>query len=225
MNVNLYLYMHELSEQFGVFAFLASEIFLNPFIKNVPPVIIYWVLWFSPNDNIAIKRQKLIITLFVAVSAIFLGRVTNMVLPFKLRPMYDAAVTQNPVVNPVLSEWSAFPSDHAVLFFSLAACFLLINRFAGSLALLHAVFIVSIPRILYGFHWPSDILGGAIIGVTVALISMNFATRYFDRTRLYTLARGRPLILYPTLIFLTMQIATMFVTMRMVASTILSLFA
>jgi len=225
MDLKLYLYMFELAGRFEIFSYLPPNLILNPFIKNVPPVILFWALWFFPNDEIAATRQKLITTLFVAATAIFVGRAINMVLPFKLRPMYDPTVTQTPVVNFDLSEWSAFPSDHAALFFSLAMCFLLINRFAGILALLHAVFIVSIPRILLGFHWPSDILGGAAIGIAVALILMGFAAMRFDRTQLYTLASRHPLILYPALILVTTQIAIMFGTMRLVASKLFSLFA
>ena len=132
--------MFELAGRFEIFSYLPPNLILNPFIKNVPPVILFWALWFFPNDEIAATRQKLITTLFVAATAIFVGRAIKMVLPFKLRPMYDPTVTQTPVVNVDLSEWSAFSSDHAALFFSLAMCFLLINRFAGILALLHAVF-------------------------------------------------------------------------------------
>jgi undecaprenyl-diphosphatase len=198
---------------------------LNPFIKNVPPVILFWALWVLPNKDVAATRQKLIASLFVAAMAIVSARVISLALPFKLRPMYDTIVAQNPIVNVDLSEWSAFPSDHATLFFSLAMCFLMINRFAGILAFFHALLIVSVPRILLGFHWPSDIIGGTAIGIAVALILMSVIGRYFDRTRLYTIASRYNSVLYVALIFFTVQIATMFSAMRLVASKLLALFA
>jgi undecaprenyl-diphosphatase len=224
VDLKLYLYMLEVAGRIEVFSYFPPNLMLNPFIKNVPPVVLFWVLWFLPNSNIAATRQKLIVTLFAAITAIFVGRVINMALPFKLRPMYDPSVTQTPVVDVDLSGWSAFPSDHAALFFSLAMCFLVINRFAGILAFLHAAFIVSIPRILLGLHWPSDILGGAVIGIAVALILMRITARRFNHTQLYTMASQHPYILYPTVIFVTMQVAVMFSTMRLVASKLLSLF-
>ena len=188
-------------------------------------MILFWALWVLPNKDVAATRQKLIASLFVAAMAIVSARVISLALPFKLRPMYDTIVAQNPIVNVDLSEWSAFPSDHATLFFSLAMCFLMINRFAGILAFFHALLIVSVPRILLGFHWPSDIIGGTAIGIAVALILMSVIGRYFDRTRLYTIASRYNSVLYVALIFFTVQIATMFSAMRLVASKLLALFA
>jgi undecaprenyl-diphosphatase len=225
VDLSIYFYMHEVAGRFGVFSYFSPNLILNPFIKNVPPVILFWALWVLPNKEVAATRQKLIASLFVAAMAICSARVISLTLPFKLRPMYDPVVSQNPIVNIDLSEWSAFPSDHATLFFSLAMCFLMINRFAGILAFFHATLIVSIPRILLGFHWPSDIIGGATLGIVVALILMSVIGRYFDRTRLYTVASRYNSILYMALIFLTMQIATMFGTMRLVASKLFVLFA
>ena len=225
MDQQFYTYLHDIAGQFEVFSYIPPDWFLSPFVKNVPPVVLFWILWLFPYGDIAVTRQKLITTVFVAATAVFTGRALNMALPFKLRPMYDPTVTQSPVVNVDLSEWSAFPSDHAALFFSLALCFLLINRFAGILALFHAIFIVSIPRILLGFHWPSDILGGAAIGIVVALLLMGFVGMRFDRTQVYTSASRHPFILYPVLIFVTMQIAVMFSTVRLVVSKLFSLIA
>jgi len=152
VDLNLYLYMLEISDQLEVLSYFSPDILLNSLVKNALPALLFWALWLLPNEDKAVIRQKLITTLFLAATAIFVGRTANMALPYKLRPMYDPTVAQNPVVNVDLSGWSAFPSDHAALFFSLAACFLWINRFAGTIILLHAVFIVSIPRIFYTPH-------------------------------------------------------------------------
>jgi undecaprenyl-diphosphatase len=63
---------------------------------------------------------------------------------------------------------NSFPSGHAILFFTLAAIIFLHNKKAGTLYFLFA-FLISLARVFCGIHWPSDILGGAILGILLAL--------------------------------------------------------
>jgi undecaprenyl-diphosphatase len=72
---------------------------------------------------------------------------------------------------------NSFPSDHATLMFALAFAVLASVglRKAGA-ALLLLAFAVSWARVFLGAHYPSDILGGAILGLgSVAVIrSLNW---------------------------------------------------
>lgn len=70
-----------------------------------------------------------------------------------------------------LETWSSFPSDHAILFFALSTCILLISKKAGALAYIYTLLIICFPRIYFGYHFPTDILGGAVIGIAVTLIA------------------------------------------------------
>jgi len=62
----------------------------------------------------------------------------------------------------------SFPSDHA-LFLAFIAAFLFINGYKkiGWMALTITL-IISISRIIIGFHWPGDILVGWILGIALA---------------------------------------------------------
>ena len=62
----------------------------------------------------------------------------------------------------------SFPSDHATAAFAIAVALLLRNRRVGWIALAMAT-VVSISRIAVGVHYPSDVLGGAMIGCLAAL--------------------------------------------------------
>jgi undecaprenyl-diphosphatase len=62
----------------------------------------------------------------------------------------------------------SFPSDHATAAFAIAVALLLRNRRIGWVALTMAT-VISISRVAVGVHYPSDVLGGAVIGTMAAL--------------------------------------------------------
>jgi undecaprenyl-diphosphatase len=62
-----------------------------------------------------------------------------------------------------------FPSDHASGAFAIAVALLLRHRGAGLLALVMAT-AIGVGRVMIGVHYPSDILGGAILGTLCALV-------------------------------------------------------
>lgn len=78
--------------------------------------------------------------------------------PFAGLPGVHALFTDN--------SWS-FPSGHATFFFALATAVYLYNRKWG-IAFFVAAALVTAGRIAAGVHYPSDILGGALIGIVVA---------------------------------------------------------
>ncbi|OGF87622.1 hypothetical protein A3B19_02400 [Candidatus Giovannonibacteria bacterium RIFCSPLOWO2_01_FULL_46_32] len=63
----------------------------------------------------------------------------------------------------------SFPSGHAAFLFALAMTVFLYNRRWGALFFAGAI-LVGVGRVLAGLHWPSDILGGAAVGVLAALV-------------------------------------------------------
>jgi undecaprenyl-diphosphatase len=63
----------------------------------------------------------------------------------------------------------SFPSDHATAAFAIAVSIWLRNRKVGWLALALAT-VVSVARVAVGIHYPSDVVGGALIGTAAALI-------------------------------------------------------
>ena len=77
----------------------------------------------------------------------------------------------------------SFPSDHAVVFFLLATVIFALNFWWGMVALAVVTFF-SLLRVAVGFHWPMDVLVGALIGMAagaVILVMVRFTEPRFVR--------------------------------------------
>jgi membrane-associated phospholipid phosphatase len=127
-------------------------------------------LWMSGRGRAETMeiRGRIVATVAGAFGALCVARLLALVLPFRARPFDLAAGDAAPAFR-ALESWSAFPSDHAALFFALATGIFVISRRLGLIALLHALVIVTVPRIYLGLHHPSDMLAGAALGVACAL--------------------------------------------------------
>ena len=198
----------------------------NAILKGLPVIMLFLFLWFRAGPDLEARRRKLLSLIAVAIMAIFVGRGMALLLPFRERPLRNPDLDlERPVsiVSGFAEGWSSFPSDHAVLFFAIAACFWLVNRWAGVLAILHALFVVSLVRVYLTLHYPSDILGGALVGIAVALLAMRPLTLLMERAGLPALGERRPEFLYPVLFFFLFQIATMFSSARELADAFVDL--
>ena len=63
----------------------------------------------------------------------------------------------------------SFPSDHATAAFALAVAVFAYHRRAGWL-MLGMASVLAIGRVAVGTHYPSDVVGGAVLGTLVALL-------------------------------------------------------
>lgn len=72
---------------------------------------------------------------------------------------------------PIPGEYS-FPSGHTMNGFSAATVIFLHNRKAGTAALCFAA-LIAFSRMYLFVHFPTDILGGLIIGVSAAFLSVK----------------------------------------------------
>jgi membrane-associated phospholipid phosphatase len=113
----------------------------------------------------------------------------------------------------ILADWSSFPSDTAALGFALAVAVLLRSRPLGVACLLWALVVTSLPRVYAGYHYPSDIVAGGVIGAASVL-----AVEYFPPRRVIALTRGvmirRQPVYYGTVFVILYATATMFIDVR-----------
>ena len=154
------------SLQFLASDYLISGIFLLSLICYV---------WFC-SAEIRYRQRILIGTMGAAFSGIF-SRVLQLTLPTHLRPLHDPGLNFLPPegLNPdTLNHWNSFPSDHAAAFFGLAAVIFFSKARLGYLAFVW-IATVSGGRIYLGYHYPTDILAGAALGVfSVSMLQGRF---------------------------------------------------
>jgi undecaprenyl-diphosphatase len=73
---------------------------------------------------------------------------------------------------PGQSHSGSFPSNHAANTFAVATVLFRLHPLAGALGLLVAA-LVSYSRIYVGVHYPSDALGGALLGTAIGLLVLR----------------------------------------------------
>ena len=77
------------------------------------------------------------------------------------------------MVVPDLAKHAAdagFPSDHATASMAIAVAFVLRRQFAWGMVTIVFALILDFGRVAVGFHYPTDVLGGAAIGALAALV-------------------------------------------------------
>jgi undecaprenyl-diphosphatase len=79
-------------------------------------------------------------------------------------------------------EYQSFPSGHAIFFFALAAAVYHYDRRLGWLLYAGAT-AMGVARVMAGVHWPTDIIGGAVLGIITGWLTVKLATSLLKKTR------------------------------------------
>lgn len=193
----------------------------NHLVKGGFLLIIFWWGWFRVNKYQPHVQLHLITTLFSSITAIIVARSLAKSLPFRLRPIHDESIgfTLPYSMEPtILDGWSSLPSDHAVLFYALSAGMFYISKRVGIFALIYTTLFIGLPRIYLGLHYPTDILVGAFIGITITAVCNS---NYFIVNKAQSVlgwSHSKPEFFYPTFFIITYQIADMFNSSRSLIS-------
>lgn len=124
-------FINHFSRLSWTFDFTVNFISENHLVKGGVLLTIFWWGWFKVSKNQAYVRVHMISTLFSCFIAMILARALALSLPFRLRPLHEENLDfllPYGMRPTTLEDWSAFPSDHAVLFYALSTGMFLYQR-------------------------------------------------------------------------------------------------
>ena len=185
--------------------------------SNVVVLTLAWFAWFK-HDSL-FHRTGLFFGVITAFLSGIVSRGLQLTLPTHLRPLHDPALhfIVPYSVNPQsLNHWSSYPSDHAAVLFGIAMAIFLADRKVGAVAFASAT-VTNVVRIYLGFHYPSDILGGAMLGILFVSITSSLRNRIAFQKLVDVTPARRPLF-YAAAFYICFGIATLFTDFRDTAS-------
>jgi len=160
MNNSIFFFFYNLahkSEFFDKFVIFIADIF--PYIV----VIFAFIFLFFYRKNF----KEIILVFFSGFLAWFVAYV----LKFLFHTERPFSIFTN--VNPLFSETSyAFPSGHATFFIALAMALFFNHKKIGYVFIIFSL-LIGVARIIAGVHFPVDILGGLVLGFTIAFFLKN----------------------------------------------------
>ena len=120
-------------------------------------LIVLWLTWKTQNQRAAVLAGA------SALIALGIGQLVGRALP---RPRPYLVHSVNLLISRSVD--TSFPSDHATLGFAVAVMIWQYNRRVGA-GLLILAFVLAFSRVYVGAHYPSDVLGGAVLGTATSL--------------------------------------------------------
>jgi len=161
LDINIFYLLNNLALKNSIFDYLI--IFLADYFQYFLIIAFISLLFFRAYP----KRQRIKIALTVFSSMIVARSVIVSLVRYfyhRARPFTDHSVSQL-ITNNNFS----FPSGHAALFFAMAMAIYLYDKKLGIWFFIAAI-LMGLSRIVAGVHYPSDIIGGAAIGILTSYL-------------------------------------------------------
>lgn len=219
-----YLIVQFLNQFVGKSAFLDGsliELVDAPLAKGALFMAILWGLWFKGGGEGTWRRPALLISTFGAVAAVVISRILQHVIPSHSRPLHTPDLKFQLLAGEhpdTLNQWNSFPSDHAVLFFALSMGLWYQSRKLGYAAMAWTLVVICLPRLYLGYHWPSDVVGGALFGVLLMVVIYELFRESRVTDRLLKWESQYRVAFYGVAFLTSYEIATLFGDLRHLAS-------
>ncbi len=210
----LMLWINHPAGRNGVLDKLVFDITDSSLLKGGIFLAFYWWLWF---DRKGARRREVVVALIAAIVTAIASRGLQVALPFHQRPLHTPGIGVHlPLgVDPQsLNTFSSFPSDHAMLFFALSVPIWALSRWLGAAAMLWTMLVICLPRIYLGYHYPSDVVAGAVLGIVFMLILRPLLGRTRLADRVVDFSMARPAAFYAIAFPICLELVMLFADLR-----------
>ena len=224
-DVDIVLFLNRFAHRSWVFDNFISQVLQNDILKSGVITALLWWAWFRTPEEEDQRREIIISGLFSAFVAVVTARILALSLPFRVRPLHEASihfVLPYGIDQDTLIHWSSFPSDHAALFFALATTLFFVSRRLGVFAYVYVFLVICVTRIYLGYHYPSDVLAGALLGISAAFLCKLPAIRKTVAQPPIRWLHRDPASFYTSFFLVTFLIATIFDPIRHLAHFVVS---
>ncbi|BCU56276.1 undecaprenyl-diphosphate phosphatase [Enterobacter kobei] len=141
----------------------AAILIARDLINIVPLLAVVLWLW-GPRDQLCAQRQLVIKMGMAIVVSLTVSWVMGHVFPHD-RPFVDG-VGYNFLHH---APDDSYPSDHGTVAFTFALAFLFWHRLWSGTVLMGVALLIAWSRVYLGVHWPLDMLGGLLVGISGCL--------------------------------------------------------
>jgi len=219
-------FINGFSQRSWTLDYVITRLAVWDFFKGGIVVAILWALWFARDqEGVGAEPRRTVLATFAgSFVAVFFARVFATILPFRLRPLYQPAFHFRPPFGSsvgMLEGWSSFPSDHATLFAGLVTGIFLISRRLGIFSTFYALLVILIPRIYLGLHYPTDILGGILLGCVCVLLTNGSMIKTTLTDPLLVCSEKYPPLFYGAFFLVAYETACLFIDIRRFGSFLL----
>lgn len=213
-------FVNSMAHRSGTMDLIVVSILSTNLLKGAVPItMLYWA-WFQNDQDQTRRRTIFTGTMVAAIVALSIGRLLQLFLPFRPRPLYNPALSlQAPefLPNKTLEDWSSMPSDTALLFAALTLGIWMISRALGVISLLHLLVFIVFTKLYAGLHYPSELLIGAVLGFGTSWLVLQSSVP----ERLYNFLKPWqakvPGLFYSGFFLATFELANMFDDVRSLA--------
>lgn len=209
-------FLNRFADQSVAFNRLMQDVCDSNLLKGGLFMVFFWWSWFRTDGDVVARRRYVVLSVGGAIAIVVVARLLQLALPLHDRPLYAATnfVLPTGVSLANLSHWNSLPSDHAALFFALSLAVWYEIRALGYFAMLWTLVVVCLPRVYLGYHFASDIVAGAILGLAIMAVMLRSLPNWTLLERIVSWEQGHRAAFYGLAFFLTYETTILFYDVR-----------